>query len=124
MDTQEARKAKDMLKVDPAKIILAGRSIGGSSCIKGQMALQLLNIKYKPICAYRETAVIKAAMERGEASFFTASAAHLLGSGSFVDLHQRKLVYPMWQSGILKPDGKIVRAPSVKGDVPTLLEVY
>jgi hypothetical protein len=63
-------------------------------------------------------------MERGEVSFFTASAAHLIGSGAFVDMHKRGLVYPMWHSGILKEDGSIIRAPSVKGNIPTLYEVY
>jgi len=124
-DFLNARKAKDLLKVDPDKIVVAGRSKGGSSCIRGQLALRLINIKgYRPVCAYKGTAVVRGAMERGEVSFFTASAAHLIGSGSFVDMHKRGLVYPMWHSGILKEDGTIVRAPSVKGNVPTLYEVY
>ncbi len=124
-DFLNARKAKDLLKVDPDKIVVAGRSKGGSSCIRGQLALRLINIKgYRPVCAYTGTAVVRGAMERGEVSFFTASAAHLIGSGSFVDMHKRGLVYPMWHSGILKEDGTIVRAPSVKGNVPTLYEVY
>ena len=124
-DFLNARKAKDLLKVDPDKIVVAGRSKGGSSCIRGQLALRLINIKgYRPVCAYKGTAVVRGAMERGEVSFFTASAAHLIGSGSFVDMYKRGLVYPMWHSGILKADGTIVRAPSVKGDVPTLYEVY
>ncbi len=124
-DSLNARKAKDLLKVDPDKIVVAGRSKGGSSCIRGQLALQLLNItKYRPVCAYKGTANVSAAMERGEVSFFTASAAHLIGGGAFVDQHKRGLVYPIWHSGILKADGKIVRAPSVKGDIPTLYEVY
>lgn len=124
-DFLNARKAKDLLKVHPDKIVVAGRSKGGSSCIRGQLALRLIDIKgYRPVCAYKGTAVVRGAMERGEVSFFTASAAHLIGSGAFVDMYKRGLVYPMWHSGILKVDGTIVRAPSVKGDVPTLYEVY
>ncbi|MFQ5684214.1 MAG: Bug family tripartite tricarboxylate transporter substrate binding protein [Candidatus Binatia bacterium] len=124
-DFLNARKAKELLKVDPRKIVVAGRSKGGSSCTRGQLALQLLGIKgYKAVCAYKGTSPIRGAMERGEVSFFTASAAHLIGSGAFVDLHQRGLVYPMWHAGILKADGKIIHAPSVRADVPTFYEVY
>jgi len=120
-----ARKASDLFKVEPDKIIVAGRSKGGSSCVKGQLALKLLEIKgYRPVCAYRGTAVVRGAMERGEVSFFNASPAHLIGSGAFVDLLERGLIYPMWQAGVLQQDGQIVRSPTVKGDVPTLLEVY
>jgi tripartite-type tricarboxylate transporter receptor subunit TctC len=122
-DFLNAPTAKDFLKVDRSKLVVAGRSKVGSSCIRGQLALHLLNIKkYTKVCAYGGTAVIKAAMERGEASYFTASAAHLIGGGSFVDLHKRGLVNPLWQAGILKSDGKIIRAASVKGDVPTFHE--
>ena len=120
-----ARKASDLFNVDPDQIIVAGRSKTGSSCIKGQLALKLLEIKgYRPVCAYRGTAVVRGAMERGEVSFFNASDAHLIGSGAFVDMHERGMVYPMWQSGVLQQDGRILRSATVKGDVPTLFEVY
>ncbi len=124
-DFLNARKASDLFKVDPDKIIVAGRSKGGSSCVKGQLAMALLEIKgYRPVCAYRGTAVVRGAMERGEVSFFNASPAHLIGSGAFVDLLERGLIYPMWQAGVLQQDRQIVRSSTVKGDVPTLLEVY
>ncbi len=121
-----ARNAKEfMTKVDRSRIALAGRSKQGSSCLRGQLALRLLGVEgYKAVCAYRGTSPIKAAMERDEASFFVASDAHLVGGGAFVDMHKRGLVFPMWQSGILKDDGTITRSETVKGDVPTLLEVY
>ncbi len=124
-DFLNAKTAKNLFKVDPSKIVVAGRSKGGSSCVKGQLALRLLGVKnYKPVCAYKGTSVIRGAMERGEVSFFNANAAHLVGSGAFVDMHKRGMVFPMWQSGNLQSDGKIVRSPTVKGNVPTLYEVY
>jgi tripartite-type tricarboxylate transporter receptor subunit TctC len=121
-----ARKADDLVnKVDRSKIVVAGRSKQGSSCLRGQLALRLLGIeKYTPVCAYGGTSPIRAAMERSEVSYFVASDAHLVGGGAFVDLHQRGLVFPMYQSGILKGDGTIARSDTVKGDVPTLYEVY
>ncbi|NIO11115.1 MAG: hypothetical protein GTO40_25110 [Deltaproteobacteria bacterium] len=124
-DFLNARTAKELVKVEPDKIIVAGRSKGGSSCVAGQLVLSLLEIKgYRPVCAYAGTAVIRGAMERGEVSFFNASDAHLVGSGAFVDMYKRGLVYPMWQHGILREDGRIVRSPTVAGEVPTLFEAY
>lgn len=121
-----AKNAREFLtKVDRSRIALAGRSKQGSSCLRGQLALKLLGVEgFKAVCAYRGTSPIKAAMERDEASFFVASDAHLVGGGAFVDMHERGLVFPMWQSGILKEDGTVVRSDTVKGDVPTLFEVY
>ncbi len=121
-----ARNATDfMTKVDRSRIVLAGRAKQGSSCLRGQLALRLLGVEgYKAVCAYRGTSPIKAAMERDEASFFVASDAHLVGGGAFVDMHERGLVFPMWQSGILNADGSISRSETVKGDVPTLYEVF
>jgi len=121
-----AKNAKEFLtKTDPSKIVLAGRSKQGSSCLRGQLALNMLGVKgYTPVCAYRGTSPIKAAMERDEASFFVASDAHLVGGGAFVDMDKRGLIVPMWQSGKLKEDGTIVRSETVKSDVPTLFEVY
>jgi tripartite-type tricarboxylate transporter receptor subunit TctC len=120
-----AKSAKDLMKVEPSKIVVGGRSKGGSSCVTGQLSLSLLGIKgYKPVCAYKGTAVIAGAFERGEVSFFNASDAHLVGGGAFVDMYQRGMVVPMWQTGILQSDGTIVRASTVRSDVPTLYEVY
>lgn len=125
-DLLGAKNAKELVtKVDPSKIVVAGRSKQGSSCLRGQLALKLLGVTgYTPVCAYGGTSPIKAAMERDEASFFVASDAHLVGGGAFVDLYQRGLIIPVWQSGILKDDGSIVRSETVEGDVPTLYEVY
>ena len=124
-DFLNARTAKELLKVNPDKIVVAGRSKGGSSCVSGQLTMKLLEITgYRPVCAYRGTAVIRGAMERGEVSFFNASDAHLVGSGAFADMYQRGMVNPVWQHGIQNEDGRIVRSPTVKGDVPTFFEVY
>lgn len=121
-----AKNADDLVnKVDRSKIVVAGRSKQGSSCLRGQLALRLLGIdKYTAVCAYGGTSPIRAATERGEVSYFVASDAHFVGGGAFVDLHKRGLVYRMYQSGILKGDGSIVRSATVKGDIPTLHEVY
>lgn len=120
-----AKSAKDLTKVDSSKISVAGRSKIDSSCVMGTMGLTLLGVKdYNPVCAYPGTAVIKAAMERGEASFFEASAPHFVGGGAFVELYKKNMVVQMWQSGETTDDGKIVRSKTVHENTPTFAEVY
>jgi len=121
----KADSAKALTKIDPSKIAVAGRSKTDSSCVMGSMAMTLLGIKnYKKVCAYAGTAVIRGAVERGEASFFDASDAHLVGGGAFVELYKKKMVIPIWQAGKLTEGGKIVRSSTVPKGVPTFLEAY
>jgi hypothetical protein len=120
-----AKSAKDLVKVDPSKIVIGGRTAKGSACIKSKLALELVGIKkYKAVCAYRGSADIRAAMERGEVSYFNANDAHLKGKGAFVDMHSRGMVIPVWQNGFIDDNGKIVRAPTVDRNIPTSYEVY
>ena len=122
-DFLKAEKPKDLLKVTPSQIVIGAREKLGSSCIKSQLALDLLEIKgYKSVCAYPGTAVIKAAFERGEVSFFNGTDAHTVGAGAFADMVSRKVAVPLWQSGILTEDGKIARSPTVSY-LPTFHEV-
>ena len=119
------KSGKDLVKVDPSKIAIGGRTSTGSACIKSKLALELVGIKkYKAVCAYRGSADIRAAMERGEVSYFNATDAHLKGKGAFVDMHSRGMVIPVWQNGFIDDNGKIVRSPTVDPAIPTLYEVY
>jgi len=124
-DFLKAKTAKDLTTIDPSKIAVAGRSKTDSSCVTGSMALTLLGIKnFKKVCAYAGTAVIRGAVERGEASLFEASDPHFLGSGAFVELYKKGKVIQVWQSGQVTDDGKIVRAKTVNKDTPTFQEAY
>jgi len=124
-DFLKADSAKELTKIEPSKIAVAGRSKTDSSCVMGTMAMTLLGIdNYKTVCAYAGTAVIRGAVERGEASYFDASDAHLVGGGAFVELYKNKKVIPIWQAGKLTEDGKIVRSSTVPKGVPTFLEAY
>lgn len=119
------KSAKELTHIDPEKIVVSGRSKTDSSCLMGNLAMELLGIKgHKSVCAYAGTAVIKAAMERGEVSFFDASDAHLVGGGAYVEMFQKGMVVPVWQAGRVGAGGKIVRAPTVREDVPTFYEAY
>jgi tripartite-type tricarboxylate transporter receptor subunit TctC len=124
-DFLKAKTAKELTYIDPAKIAVAGRSKTDSSCVTGSMALTLLGIKdFKKVCAYAGTAVIRGAVERGEASFFEASDPHFLGRGAFVEMYKKGMVVQVWQSGEVNADGKIVRADTVNKDTPTFQEAY
>jgi len=120
-----AKTALDLTKVPADTIIVSGRTKTDSSCLMGNMAMELLGIKgHKSVCAYAGTAVIKAAMERGEVSFFDANDAHLVGGGAYVEMFQKGQVIPLWQAGRIGPGGKITRSPTVREDVPTFHEAY
>jgi tripartite-type tricarboxylate transporter receptor subunit TctC len=120
-----AKSALELTKVPADKIIVSGRTKTDSSCLMGNLAMELLGVKgHKSVCAYAGTAVIKAAMERGEVSYFNASDAHLVGGGAYVEMFQKGQVIPLWQSGLLGPDGKISRSPTVREDVPTFYEAH
>jgi tripartite-type tricarboxylate transporter receptor subunit TctC len=124
-DFLKAKTAKDLSTIDASKIAVAGRSKTDSSCLMGSMALTLLGIKdFKTVCAYAGTAVIRGAIERGEASFFEASDPHFLGRGAFVEMYKKGMVVQMWQSGQVTDDGKIVRAKTVNEATPTFQEAY
>lgn len=120
-----AQTARDLLKADPAKIVVAGRTALDQSCTNGRLALDLLGIKgYTPVCRYPGIAPVGAAMERDEVSYFVAVDSHLMAGGAFADLAARGVVVPVWQGGIVAPDGKITRSPTLPEHVPTLYEVY
>ena len=124
-DFLKVDSAKELTQIDASKIAVAGRSRTDSSCVMGGMAMTLLGIKdYKTVCAYAGTAVIRGAIERGEASYFDASDAHLVGGGAFVELYKKKEVIPIWQAGKLTEEGKIVRSSTVPKGVPTFQEAY
>lgn len=120
----KARTARDLINVDPAGIVVAGRSPTDSSCMSGKLALDLMGIKgYKAVCAYPGTAVIKGAMERGEVSFFNAIDSHLVAGGAFAEMAEKGQVIALWQHGFLTREGRIVRSAILPG-VPTFEEVF
>ena len=122
-DFLNAKTAKELLRVDPAQIVLAARSAEDSASVVGGLELELLGIKgYKHVHGYSGDAAIKAAMERDEASFFHTSDGVLVGAGVFVDMATNGRVIPLWQSGVITLDGKIVRSPALP-NVATLYEV-
>jgi tripartite-type tricarboxylate transporter receptor subunit TctC len=123
-DTLGVKSAKELLEVDPSRIVIAGRSPRDGSCIAGKLAMDLLGINgYKSVCAYPGTGPIRLAMERDEANFFVGADHHLMPGGPFAEMADKGLVLPIWQSGYITPEGKIERSPTMP-EVPTFYEVY
>lgn len=123
-DTVGAKSAKELLEVDPSRIVVAARSPRDGACIAGKLALELLGIKgYKSVCGYRGTGPIRLAMERDEANYFVGADHHLMPRGAFGEMATKGLVVPLWQSGYVTAEGKIERSPTV-AELPTFYEVY
>lgn len=124
-DLLKAGSVRELLKIDPGEIVVAGRSAVDTSCANGRLAMDLLGIKgYKAVCRYPGTGPISAAMERGEATYFVGVSEMLVGGGAFAGMAERKVVIPLWQHGRITPEGNVVRSPTVTFDVPTLYDVY
>lgn len=124
-DLLKVKTAQDLFKVDPGSIVIAGRSRTGAECFAAQLALELVGISkgYKSVCAYPGTAPIKAAMERGEVTFFQGNVAHIMAGGAFREMYERGQAVPVWHSGSITSDGKIERYDSAR-QLPTFYEVY
>jgi len=124
-DLLKVKTFKDLLKVEPSKIAVGGRSRSDTSCLSGRLAMDLLGIKgYKAVCAYQGTGPIKAAMERGEVTFFVGTDAHIMAGGAFAEMFEKGQAVPVWQSGNLSVEGKIANSPTVREDIPTFYDVY
>lgn len=124
-DTLKVKTAEDLRKVDPASLVIAGRTRTDISCVAGRLAFDLIGIKgYTTVCAYPGTAPMGAAMQRGEVSFIVTTATHLRGGGAYAEMVEKGMAVPVWQTGYVTPDGRIERSPTVGKDIPTLDEVY
>ncbi len=124
-DTLKVKSAEDLRKLDPASLVIAGRTRTDISCVAGRLAFDLLGIKgYTTVCAYPGTAPMGAAMQRGEVSFIVTTANNLRGGGAYAEMVEKGMAVPVWQTGSVTPDGKLERSRAVGKNVPTLDEVH
>lgn len=115
---------KDLLRVDPAKFIIAGGRVDDSSFFSSVLGLDILGVKgYRWVVGYGGTAAMKLAIEREEATMVQAGMHHILGSaGAFYEEVQKGTLVPLWQSGLVSKQGDVVRMPGT--DLPTFNEVH
>ncbi len=120
------KTAADLTKIDPAKLVIPGRGNPDVGQMYLKTTLGLLGVKsgYKTSLGYRGTAQIVAAMLRGEASLYSWSLVNILKGGIMYDSIQEGKIIPLWQSGQMNSQGKVVRDPRIDFDLPTFEEVY
>ncbi|MFQ5851802.1 MAG: Bug family tripartite tricarboxylate transporter substrate binding protein [Candidatus Binatia bacterium] len=119
------RKGVDLLKIDPSKIAVSGRSIVGPSFLNDVLGLQLLGIKgYKYAVGYPGTAQMALAFFSGEVSYVGGTGLHhVLGQGGrYYSAIKEGKAFVIWQGGVLTPEGKVIRSPGT--NIPTFAEVY
>jgi hypothetical protein len=119
-----ARKAADIMKVEPSKIVVSGRTHTGPS-LGDVLGLELLGIKgYKYVVGYLGSAKMALAFFSGEISYVGGTGLHhALGkSGLYRTAIEEGKAALLWQSGVVTPEGKVVRFPGT--DAPTIAEVY
>lgn len=123
-DITGVKSVADLLKVDPATLVIPGRSAPDSPQMALRAALDLLGIKkgYKTSLGYAGTAKITAALLQGEATFYEWAMLNVLKGGILYEPIQQGKVIRLWQTGRLTPKGEVVRDPRI--DLPTFVEAY
>ncbi len=119
------RKAKGIMKVDPSKIVVSGRTIVGASFLTDVLGLELLGIKgYKYVVGYPGSAQMALAFFSGEISYVGGTGLHhVVGkAGRYYSAVKEGKAVALWQTGVISPEGKVVRSPGT--EVPTIAEVY
>lgn len=119
------KKGADLVKIDPAKISVSGRTLLGLSFLADVLGLELLGIDgYKYVVGYPGTAQMSLAFESGEISYVGGTGLHhALGKqGRYYKMIQDGKAVLLWQTGVITPDGKVVRSAGT--DVPAFPEIY
>ena len=114
----------DLPKADPTNLVIPGRSAPDSPQMALRAALEVFGVKsgYKTSLGYAGTANITAALLQGEATFYEWALLNVLQGGILYEPIQQGKVIPLWQSGSLTSEGKVVRDKRI--DLPTFPEVY
>jgi hypothetical protein len=116
------KKAEDLFKVDPSKIVVGGRATDGAATLSARLSLEILGLKgYKTVVGYAGSAKLALAFATKEINFHNTSLASIRG-GSFGDMVRRGDAIALWQGGHLTPGGKVIRSRAL--DLPILHEVH
>jgi len=124
-DTLGVKKGADITKVKPSDISVSGRTINGLSFLTDVLGLEVLGVDgYKYVVGYPGTAQMSLAFESGEISYVGGTGLHhALGKqGRYYKMIQDGKAVLLWQTGVITPEGKVVRA--VGTEVPAFPEIY
>lgn len=119
------RKGEDITKIKPSKIVVSGRTLLGPSFLTDVIGLELLGISgYKYVVGYPGTAQMALAFESGEISYVGGTGLHhVLGKqGRYYEMINKGKAFPLWQTGMITPEGKVVRSAGT--EIPTFSEIY
>lgn len=119
------RTPEELTKIKPSEIVVSGRTLVGPSFLTDVLGLDLLGIKgYKYVVGYAGTAQMALAFESGEITYVGGTGLHhVLGKqGRYYGMINEGKAFPLWQTGMATPEGKIVRAAGT--EIPTYAEVY
>lgn len=123
-DITGAKSFADLPKLNPALLVIPGRSAPDGPQMALRAALDLLGIKkgYKTSLGYPGTANITAALLQGEATFYEWAMLNVLQGGILYEPIQQGKVIKLWQTGRLTAKGDVVRDPRI--DLPTFEEAF
>lgn len=113
------RSPADLLK--PSKpVVVGGFTRENNKDLALRMALTLLGVPYRYVTGYAGVAELRVAVQRGEINYTSESLTGYYTGGAV--LVREGVVVPLYQEGLLGPDGDIVR--DARSDLPSYREFY
>lgn len=113
------KTASDLLK--PAKpIVVGGFTRESNKDLAIRLALDLLGVHYRYVTGYAGVPELRVAIQRGEINYTSESLTGYATGG--VLLVREGAVVPIYQEGLLGPDGDIVR--DRRSDLPSFNEFF
>lgn len=110
---------RDLLK--PAKpIVVGGFTRENNKDLALRMALELLGVPYRYVTGYAGVAELRVAIQRGEINYTSESLTGYNTGG--VLLVREGTVVPLYQEGLLGPDGDQIRDP--RSELPSFKEFF
>ncbi len=113
------RTAADLLK--PSKpIVVGGFTRENNKDLGLRLALELLQVPYRYVTGYAGVAELRVAIQRGEINYTSESLTGYTTGGTL--LVKEGVVVPLYQEGLLGPEGDTVRDP--RSDLPSFRELF
>lgn len=114
-----AKGPADLLK--PAKpIVVGGFTRENNKDLGLRLALELLGVPYRYVTGYAGVAELRVAIQRGEINYTSESLTGYNTGG--ILMVREGVVVPLYQEGLLGPDGEIIR--DSRSDLPSFRELF
>lgn len=112
------KAAPDLFK-SRKPIVVGGLSRESPKDLALRLALDLLGVPHRYVSGYKGVAEIRLAIKQGEVNYTSESLTGY--SAAILPMVREGIVVPMFQEGLLSPEGEIV--PDPRADLPSLREV-